>query len=91
MDEETQSPIGIGDKHPIHLFPDFNKEEMMKEMMPRWREKVEKRAEEKEEWELKLEKIYKKLGKEKKVIGIKKSSSNKNLQSMSSPILHLKT
>jgi hypothetical protein len=64
MDEETQSPIGIGDKHPIHLFPGFNKEEMTKEMMPRWREKVEKRAEEKEKWELVLEKIYKKVGKE---------------------------
>jgi hypothetical protein len=64
IDEVTQSPIGIGDKHPIHLFPDFNKEEMTKEMMPRWREKVEKRAEEKEEWELELEKIYKKVSKE---------------------------
>jgi|694.fasta_scaffold30978_13 hypothetical protein len=66
MDEETQSPIGIGDRYPIHLFPDFNKEEMTKEMMPRWGEKVEKRAEEKEEWELELEKIYKKVGKERK-------------------------
>jgi hypothetical protein len=64
MDEETQSPIGIGDRYPIHLFPGFNKGEMTKEMMPRWREEVEKRAEEEEKWELELEKIYKKVGKE---------------------------
>ena len=64
MDEETQSPIGIGDEHPIHLFPGFDKEEMSKEMMPQWRQYVEERAERKEGWELKLEELHRKLGKE---------------------------
>ena len=62
MDDETQSPIGIGDNHPIHLFPDFDKEETAKEMMPQWREYVEEKAEREEKMQRQLEDLYAKLG-----------------------------
>ena len=64
MDEETHSPIGIEDNYPIHLFPDFNKEEMTKEMMPRWRQYVEEQAGREEEMQRSMELLYEKLGKE---------------------------
>lgn len=61
MDEETQSPIGIEDNYPIHLFPDFNKEEMTKEMMPEWKQYVKERVKREEENQRRMELLYEKL------------------------------
>jgi hypothetical protein len=64
IDEETQSPIGNEDKRPIHLFPKFNKEKMIKKRMPAWRQYIEQRAERGEETQKSMENLHKKLGKE---------------------------
>lgn len=64
LDEETQSPT-YGNK-PIHLFPKFNKEKMVKKMMPQWREYVEQRAKQREEFENDMKEMYEEMGEKRK-------------------------